>query len=191
MLRFFNKVLRCDAITLPVLIIAAVLMGALLPAAAQVPGIPGPPYNTPVPPSSVYASPTTPTDVQIITNTLQGPATVDSQFMNTYGARGAICTVSQTAESGSPATNISIMAFDSASQILTSWGNSGIINNNNSGSTTWVPQTIIVYPGIAVSALPAGVVGVNLHLPRFFKVRQTTTGATTATTGAVGCELLN
>jgi len=173
-------------------IMAAVLSIGVLPfAQAQVPSIPPPPYNTPVPAPTA----STPTKQILIVNQSATPGTVNSNLINALAYKGVICSITQTADSGSPSVSINVQEYDTASQTYFTIATSGVSFTSATGTGTAlnVPTVLQVYPGIAVSGLPTGMTGVSLHVPRFFRIQQiTSTGASfsPAHTGVVGCDLL-
>lgn len=172
--KFFSAVLAGLAIT--------ALTAAL--AAAQVPSIPNPPYNSPVSPPNSQ----TPTATKIITNTLQTVGTVSTNIGNNLAYGGIICTYNQTASSGTPKEQLAVDAYDEASGQYVQWAIAPA-----SAAAFTAPVSIEIFPGIQTSTLPTGMVALNLHLPRFFRVREIITDAGStgaAVTGTVGCDLL-
>lgn len=149
---------------------------------AQVPSLPPQPYNSPVPNPSA----TTPTATKLFTNTLQGVATVSSNILNNLAYEGLQCTYNATALSGSPSVTINIQAYDEASATFTTLLTSGTANN----TTLNTPTTIQIYPGIQTTSLPSNVTSLSWHMPRFVRVQEIVAGASTATTGSVGCDWL-
>lgn len=108
---------------------------------------------------------------------------VSAQLSNTsYG--GVVCTFNQASASGSPSTVFGIQIFDSASNSYQTLVSSGAIT----GTTT--PTSVVVYPGVQTSSLPAGMVAISMHLPRFWRVTQTVSTSNTTTTGTIGCGYL-
>lgn len=150
--------------------VAAVLV-AVPPSVAQVPAIPPPPYNV-----SLGA---------LITNTARAAGTVNSAQQNNLAYSGVICTFNQTAVTSTPSTVIKIQAYDSASGQYLDWVSSGAVT-----TALNTPTPIVVAPGVQTSSLPTGMVALNAHLPRFWRVVQTITGGSVATTGTVGCDYL-
>jgi hypothetical protein len=135
---------------------------------AQVPSVPAP-YNVDL-------------GVQI-TNSVREPGTVTTAPLTNLAYGGVVCTFVQTAASGSPSTTFGIQVYDSATASWITYVTSGAI-------TTTTPTSVMVYPGIQTSSLPAAMVGINLKLPRTYRVTQTVSGGGTATTSKIGCNLL-
>ncbi len=125
----------------------------------------------------------------MITNTLQTVGVVTSNIITNLQAQGVYCTLNQTESSGSPRTTIEVDAYDEASGLYAVWATAPA-----SPAAFTNPVSIMISPGIAVASLPSGMVAQNLHMPRFFRVKETITDAGNtgaAATGTVGCELLN
>lgn len=124
----------------------------------------------------------------IITNSLATAGDVTStQFIN-HDGKGITCTYNQTAESGSPNVTFKIQAYDAASNAYHDILSSGTIVPATDGTST---KHLTVYPGILASALPTNYTGINLHMPRAWRVVQTVSGTSgPAVTGTVGCDVL-
>jgi hypothetical protein len=150
-------------------LVAAAAAMLLTPARAQVPSVPAP-YNVDL--------------GAVITNSARAPATVTTSQLDNLAYNGAECTFNQSAASGSSSTTFSIQFYDSASNSYQSLVTSGAITSSS------VPTTIVVYPGVQTSSLPTGMVALNMKLPRKWRVSQTNAGANTTTTGTIGCNLL-
>lgn len=173
------------------LISASALLALLAaPALAQVPSIPNAPYNVPM----VNPTANTPVANFIIKNTLAtatggSPAgTYTSSILNNLAYEGINCVYSQSASSGSPKVQIAVDAYDAASATYVQFGIVPAV-----AASSAVPAGLQIYPGIAVSSLPTGYVGVNLHLPRWFRVRELVTDAgstSAALSGTLSCDLL-
>lgn len=121
----------------------------------------------------------------VITNASQVAATVNSaQFINLDGS-GAYCTFTNTSTSGNPSTTFAIQAYDSASATYQTMVISGALTGPTGAGS------IEVYPGIEVSSLPTGISAAqSLKLPRLWRVQEVITGAGTAITGTIGCQVL-
>jgi hypothetical protein len=154
--------------------VAALLFGAGV-ALAQVPSLPGPPYNV-----DLGANAAT------IKNTAQGAATVNSPMQTNLAYSGVLCTFNQTAIGGTPAITYSIQFLDSASGLWQTMVTSGSITT---GINT--PFSIGVGTSFAATDTPfANYVGVSLRLPRFWRVQETVAGTgTPTTTGTIGCNV--
>lgn len=161
-------------------VFALALLFVPLAALAQVPSIPPAPYNVP----QTNPSAATPQVNKVFTDVLVGPGTYDSNIINNLAYNGVVCTYNRTTTSGSMSTALSILAYDSASGAFVSW-----LTTSTTQALTATLQAMI-YPGIQTSSLPAGMVAINLKLPRFFKVRLVNTGASMNETSTVGCDLL-
>ena len=157
----------------------AALLLVLLPLVALAQVAPPQPYNTP------FSDPgaNTPTATTLKSFTAAAPATADSSIINNLLWSGIQCKYNRTAQSGSPSTVVSIMAYDAASATFTTW-------LSTSAQTATGESTLQIYPGIQTSSLPSGMVALNLALPRYFKVRVATTGSNTTHTAKLGCDLL-
>jgi hypothetical protein len=142
------------------------LTGAAL---AQVPSS-VPPYNTDL--------------GALITNTLRVPATTNTADQTNSQWTGVICTFNMSASSGSPSSTIAIQMKDSASASYQTLATSGAI------TALSTPTSVVVGSGIQTSSLPSGMVALNMRLPRLWRVQQVISGAGTAVTGTVGCNML-
>lgn len=152
--------------------IAALMLGAQV-ALAQVPSLPGPPYNIDLG-----------TSAATIKNTAQGAATVNSSTQTNLAYTGVACTFNQTAIGGTPAITFGIQFLDSASGLWQTMAVSGSIT-----TALNTPITIAVGPGFATTGF-TGYVGFNFHLPRFWRVTETVAGTgTPTTTGTIGCNV--
>jgi lipoprotein-anchoring transpeptidase ErfK/SrfK len=120
-----------------------------------------------------------------ITNSARVPGTVTTAPIINSGWKGITCTYNQTEHANTPATTISIQAFDAASSTWFTLVTSGSIANDAT------PTPISVYPGQQTASLPAGMVASGLHLPYKFRVSQTMAGASATITGTVGCNALH
>jgi hypothetical protein len=120
----------------------------------------------------------------VITNTARAPGTVNSAQQSNASYGGVVCTWYQASASGSASTTIAIQGYDSASATYQQLAISGALTS----STT--PVSVMVYPGIASSGLANSGVSASFHLPRFWRVQQVNTGASTTSTGTVGCGYL-
>jgi hypothetical protein len=159
--------------------LAAVLAFTASTALAQVPSS-SPPYNIDLGSSSAGAP---------IKNVIQVPATVNSAQLNNLDKQGAICTLVTTALSGSPSVLFSIQNFDVASGQYYNVVASLAI----SAPTINTPYSIAVEPGITVVAAGTSspLAGATAFpLSRIFRVQEVITGANTAVTGTIGCNLL-
>lgn len=153
--------------------VAAALAGIMFSSPllqAQVPALPGPPYNTEL--------------GAVITNSARTPGTVTTNKLTNLANVGIECTFDQTAASGTPSTTFSIQFYDSASNTYQSMVTSGAITSSNTPTTIWVGK------GEQTASLPSGMVSVGLPLPLYFRVSQTITGANTTSTGTIGCNTL-
>lgn len=158
-------------VALAVFVVTASLLTPLPPPArAQTPSLPPQPYNVEL--------------GAVITNGARAPGTVTTAKLQNLAYNGVECTFNQASASGSPSTTFSVQMYDSASNTYQSLATSGAITG------TATPTTVVVYPGIQTSSLPTGMVALNMHLPLFWRVSQTVTGANTTTTGTIGCNLL-
>lgn len=159
------------------------LAGALsslapLPAQAQspTPSVVGP-YNVDLGGSPSASQP-------LITLTSQGPGTKTASISN-IDQSGLVCTFKQSAVSGSPSTTFEIDGYDSA----TATWNPLVVSDAVTTSTTNV-YTIWAQPGLVSTDVPTNGVGKSVAVPRWARVSATVTGAGTATTGKIGCNLL-
>jgi hypothetical protein len=167
------KVLKLVSATLAALLISTA-------AFAQVPSQGTPPYNV-----DLGASATTK-----FVNTAQGPGTVNFPIQNNMAWSGVMCTFNQTAVSGSPSTVFSIQFLDSASGI---WNT--LVTSTAITTALNTPSVIMLSPGLESSItlpapIPAYILALGLKLPRFWRVTETVTGASTSTTGTIGCNML-
>ena len=151
-----------------------------LGAQAQVPSLPNSPFNVP----AVTTVITAPLSNKVITNTAAGAGTVLVGPLQNIAYNGIVCTFNQASHTGTPSTTIEIDAFDAASGLFVPYVTSGAITADAT------PTQIAVYPGIQTATLPAGMVAINLKLPRYFRVKQVIGGTTPGVTGTVGCDLL-
>lgn len=122
-----------------------------------------------------------------IVNTARVPGTAYSYGTRNETAKGLSCTFNQTADVGVPSTVISAEVEDAASGTWQTLGSAAAVNNL---STNGVPSNLMVYPGIATSSLPSGLVGVNLKVGAIWRLKQVITGGTSST-GTATCDLLN
>ena len=122
----------------------------------------------------------------VITNTARPPSTVNSAQQSNTSYGGVWCTWNQTGTSGSPSTTIAIQGYDSASATYQTMAISGALTANAT------PTSVMVYPSVTASSsvLANSGVSVSLHLPRYWRVQQVSTGSTTTATGTVGCGYL-
>lgn len=152
--------------------VAALLLGVGV-AFAQVPSLPGPPYNV-----DLGASAAT------IKNTAQGAATVNSATQTNLAYSGVLCTYNQTAHAGTPSTAVSIQFLDSASA---TWQTMTTITVTADAT----PTSVAVGPSFpATGSLFTGYVGLSIHLPRFWRVQEVVGGTGTPTvTGTIGCNV--
>jgi hypothetical protein len=166
--------------------VAAILLAvffAPIAAYAQVPST-QPPYNVDL--GSPGTSGGTPTPV--ITNTVRVPATFNSPQLGNLDKEGVICTFNATLSSGSPTVTFKIQNYDAASNsyydLVTSGAQQAFSYN--------VPLSIVAHIGVVAGAvLPASILsGASLPVSRFWRVQEIITGANTATTSTVGCNLL-
>lgn len=163
--------------------VAFVVFFAPLAALAQVPST-QPPYNVDL--GSPGTSGGTPTPV--ITNAVRVPATFSSAQLGNLDKEGAICTFNATLSSGSPTVTFKIQNYDAASNtyydVVTSGAQQAFSYN--------VPLSIVAHTGVVSGAvLPASIVsGAGIPLARFWRVQEIITGANTATTSTIGCNLL-
>lgn len=147
------------------LVLAAAIALTNLPAEAQSPSLPPPPYNVEL--------------GAVITNSARAPATVTTAALQNLAYVGVECTYNQTAVTGSPSTTFSIQFLDAASnQWQTLLTNAAVTTALNT------PSTITISPGITA----ASNVALSLHLQKTWRVSQTTTSGTV--TGTIGCNLL-
>lgn len=125
----------------------------------------------------------------LIQNTLQTPTTKTYEFapQNTQW-RGITCTSLWTVSSGSPSEVFSIEGFDAATAAWYPIGTTGTIAN------AAVPQTLTIYPGVAVSSLSTGMVAQNAMIPRRIRLKDVigtgVNGAGPAVTSKIGCNYL-
>lgn len=152
--------------------LAAVL--ALIPCAAlaQVPST-VPPYNTD-------------TGV-LITNAARAAGTVTSSQQNNLDKVGVVCTLLQTAVSGTPSTTFSIQGYDAATNSYNTLATSTAVTTSTSAiHTAWVQ------PGLIAADVPTNGVGKSTHLPRTWRLSQTITdnGADDRATSKIGCNYL-
>lgn len=120
----------------------------------------------------------------LITNTAQVPATLNSLQQSNIDKQGVICTFNFAAESGSPAVTLAIQGWDSANQLYYTLLTSSSFNTGTTGATLQVA----VRPAIQTTSLPTATYALNYALPRFWRVQEAITGASTTTTGKVGCD---
>lgn len=156
--------------------VVALVVALVAPAAAQVPSLPPPPYNLDL---SVVGASTVP----LIKNTVQGPATVNSPAQNNLANVGVACTINDTVHSGSPSTTIAIQFFDAASATWSTLATSAAV------TAISTPDTIVMHAG-APTVTTGTVQSTSLHLPRVWRVQEVVSGANTAITGTVGCNVL-
>ncbi len=170
---YFKKRTILAGVSLAVLAAIAALNGPLLPPAhAQTPALPPQPYNVELGP--------------VITNSARTPGTVTTAKLQNLAYNGIECTLNQHVVSGSPTTTFSIQMFDSASSTYQTMVTSGTVSNSVD-----TPTTIAVYPGISATVTNfTGFVGASMHLPLYYRVSQTISGANTTSTGTLGCNLL-
>lgn len=163
--------------TLKSLILAGAVCGALASAAAAAPNPPASGY----PPNVDLQNP-------VLTNTVQGagtkygtPATTNTQW------KGVTCASLWTASSGSPTEVFSIEGFDAATNAYYPIGTTGSIS-----SSTGVPQTLTIYPGVATSSLLSGNTAQNAHLPSVWRLKQVIGGTGgPRISNKIGCNYLN
>lgn len=159
------------------LILATALCGALASAAAAAPN---PPANGYPPNSDVGAVITNATPTASGTK-YGSPATQNTQW------KGVTCASLWTASSGSPTEVFSIEGFDAATNAYYPIGTTGTISSN-----TGVPQTLTIYPGVAVSSLSSGNTAQSAHLPRVWRLKQVIAGTgDPRITNKIGCNYLN
>lgn len=150
--------------------LVALLVGTGL-VLAQVPAQPGPPYNVDL--GALVTG----------TRTFNASASTYSQQTN-LAWTGVLCTFDQTAASGSASTTFGIQFYDTASNTYQTMVTSGAIASSNA------PTSIAVGPGFATTDSSAsGYVGINLHLPRFWRLTETNTVSNTTSTRTIGCNL--
>lgn len=173
------------------LVLALVALSGLWPALAQVPSVAGP-YNQ-------YIG-----KVITDTSTTGIVGTQNSAQQNNLAYNGVICTFAQNAGSGSASSSFAIQAFDSASGTYQTMLASGIIAVKNPTSVNPTdasvnPVSIMIYPSIQTTSLPAGMIGLvtlNMKLPRYWRIQQiisksnTNFGTGTFVGGQVGCDYL-
>ena len=111
--------------------------------------------------------------------------------------RGVVCVNVPTASSGSTSTTWKIQGYDAAGaayyDMLTSAAM--VLGPQGSQSLLNTAYTLMVYPGIQTSSLPANMSAISLHLPRTWRISQTiaTSGgsaANSAQTSRIGCNYL-
>lgn len=111
--------------------------------------------------------------------------------------RGVVCVNVPTASSGSTSTTWKIQGYDAATatyyDMLTSADM--VLGPQGSQSLLNTAYTLMVYPGIQTSSLPANMSAISLHLPRTWRISQTiaTSGgsaANSAQTSRIGCNYL-
>jgi hypothetical protein len=161
------------------LLFATALAFAVPAALAQVPSS-VPPYNV-----DLGVAPNAP----LIRNTLQVPATVNAAQQTNLDKLGAICTLVTTALSGSPSVTFLIQNFDSASGLYYTAVTSGAI----SAPTINTPYNIAIRPGLATVAAgttPPVVGAAGFALSRFWRLQEVITGANTAVTGTISCNMI-
>lgn len=165
--------------------LAVALTAAALcaPARAQTPSLPPPPYNVDI--------------GALITNALRGVGTVTSAVQQNLANRGVVCrSTTPTVSSGSPSATFGIQVYDTATATWLTYGTSGVIGGY-SANAAGTPYDVMVHAGIAVGSLPTNMVGVNLALPRAWRVTQTIaegtggTGRSPALTSKIGCNYLD
>jgi hypothetical protein len=157
----------------------AVALAFTTSALAQVPSS-SPPYNIDLGQSAAGAP---------IKNVLQVPGTINSAQLSNLDKQGTVCTLVTTALSGSPSVTFLIQNFDAASGLYYTAVTSGAI----AAPTINTPFNIAVEPGITVvaPATSGTIVGATAFpLSRLFRVQEVITGANTAVTGTISCNLL-
>lgn len=163
--------------TMKSLLVAAALAVAVLApglAAAQTPSILNPPYNV---------------DQGVkITNTLREAGTVTTDPQTNLNYQGVVCTMVQTAVSGSPSTTFSIQMYDAGTASWNTLATSSAVTT----STGTERYTVWVQPGLIAADVPTNGVGKSTHLPRTWRLSQTVGGTGgPATTSKIGCNYLN
>jgi hypothetical protein len=124
----------------------------------------------------------------VLTNTIQAagtrtaaPTTVNTQW------KGVTCASLWTASSGSPTSVFSIEGYDAATAAYYQIATTGTISTNNG-----LPNTLTVYPGVAVSSLSSGNVAQSAHLPRVWRLKEVIAGSGgPRLTSKIGCNYLN
>lgn len=139
---------------------------------AQVPAIGPPPYNVDL--------------GALLTNTARVPGTYNSATQNNLAYQGVMCTMNQTAVTGT-STVFSIQFLDTASGLWQTMVSSAAIT-----TAVNTPTSIVVAAGLQTSSttpiagLPSLMVTMGLKLPRSWRVQEVVTGGT-STTGTIGC----
>lgn len=163
------------------LAIAAVSFLPLRDAKAQTPANPAP-YNVDI--------------GALITNSLRAPGTVTTALQANTNWRGVICTMEPTASSGSGSIVFKIQGYDAASATYTDYIQSiGLtVGPTVSSAILNTGYSLIVYPGVQTTGLPADVRAISLHLPRSWRVSQTigsgSGNTNNAISGTIGCNYL-
>jgi len=168
------------AVTLA-LILAVILiaLGNSTPTSAQVPSLTGP-FNI--------------DNGKVLVFTNQNGA-INSPTGSAYSATpvnyswaGVVCTMTVTAESGSPTIAWSIKQYDAASNSYFT-----LLTQTNSPSTlATLPATFVleVAPAVQNSSLPTNMAAIQLAVPRVWQVSATPSGTGLAATGYVGCNFV-
>lgn len=158
---------------------AAMLLLVALGAQAQVPSVP-PPYNVPL--GAVITNTASPKSSTAINSTIGSLGGAGANL----AYKGVICTVNQSAQSGSASASAVVQMYDTASA---TWQN--VSPALITSATPNTPASVVVYPGIQTTSLPTGWVSISMALPKYWRVSEVIGGATNSTfTGTVGCDLL-
>jgi hypothetical protein len=161
------------------------LTGAAL---AQVPSV-QPPYNLDL---------TTQLGTPILSVTVANASqpnlgTKNSAAQQNVDKQGVMCAYLQTASSGSSSVIMNIQVFDAASQAWMTTAATSAITNPGNPPAPWV---LVQREGIATSSLPTNWVGVQLPVPRVWRVQLVNNanasliGGTTSVTATVGCNVV-
>jgi hypothetical protein len=165
-----NSVLKKVSVALFAGTILAGAFFAAAPTKAQVPALPGPPYNVDL--------------GALVSGTRAANASASNTATQTNLAyNGVLCTFNMSAASGSPSTTFGIQFLDSASNTWQTLVTSGAI------TSTATPTSIVVAPGIQTSSLPSAMVAIQLKLPRFWRITEANTVSTTTATRTIGCNV--
>lgn len=170
--------LRPTRLSTAVLLAASLALAPMVPARAQTPSLPPPPYNVDL--------------GALITNALRLPGTVTSAVQQNLANRGVLCKLVETLSSGTPSTVFKIQSYDAASATWTDLATSTALT----GGTQTNGVSALVYPGAVMTTTPTGWVLNSLPLPRAWRLSQTISaglgaGATPSTTSKIGCNYLD
>lgn len=123
----------------------------------------------------------------LITNTLRTAGDVTTAAQNNTNWRGVVCTMVQTAVSGSPSTTFSIQGYDAATASYNTLATSSAVTTDTGANK----YTVWISPGLIAADVPTNGVGKSTHLPRTWRLSQTVGGtAGPAMTGKIGCNYL-